>query len=88
MADKENLKDWLELAMKEIKQLESKGYWSEVSKSEVPKGELIIPNTWFFRYKQNLAGEILKCKVRICLRGDLMHDNAKSYAPVVAWSTI
>ena len=87
MRDYKNLKDWLAVALKEIKQLEGKGVWTECLKSEAGN-EQIIPPTWVFRYKQNPASEIIKCKARICLRGDLMLDNSNSYAPVVQWSTI
>ena len=87
MRDCDNLQLWLDAALKEIKQLESKKVWVECKKEEA-KGEQIVPCTWVFRYKRNPAGEILKCKARICLRGDLMIDDSDSYAPVVAWSTI
>ena len=85
--DYDNIKEWLAAALKEIRQLESKNVWSECLKSEA-NGQQIIPCTWVFRYKRNPAGEIIKCKARICLRGDLMIDDADTYAPVVQWSTI
>ena len=85
--DIEHLNEWLEAALKEIRQLESKNVWSECLKSEA-KGRQIIPCTWVFRLKRNPAGEIIKHKARICLRGDLMVDDANTYAPVVQWSTI
>merc|ERR1739836_153889 len=87
MADHENLKDWLASASKEIRQLEKKGVWRECRKSDA-KGQQIIPCTWVFRHKRNPAGEIIKCKARICLRGDLMEDNSNAYAPVVQSPTI
>ena len=87
MSDYENLKDWLASALKEIRQLEKKGVWVECKKSEA-KGQQIIPCTWVFRYKRNPAGEIIKCKARICLRGDLMEDDSNTYAPVVQNPTI
>ena len=87
MADYRNLKDWLASALKEIRQLEKKGVWVECRKSEA-KGQQIIPCTWVFRYKRNPAGEIIKCKARICLRGDLMEDDSNTYAPVVQSPTI
>ena len=77
------LKDWLAAALKEIKQLEGKGVWVECHKKSEADSEQIIPCTWVFQYKQNPAGEIIKCKARICLRGDLMIDNS-----VVQWSTL
>ena len=82
MRDYKNLKNWLAAALKEIKQLEVKGVWTKCHKSEAGN-EQIIPCTWVFRYKQNPTHEIMKCKARICLRGDLMLDNSDSYAPVV-----
>ena len=85
--DYDNLQSWLAAALKEIKQLEDKKVWVECQKEEA-NGQQIVPCTWVFRYKRNPAGEILKCKARICLRGDLMIDDSNSYAPVVMWSTI
>ena len=87
MNDFANLKAWLASALKEIRQLEKKDVWVECLKSEA-KGQQIVPCTWVFRCKCNPTGEIIKCKARICLRGDLMLDDAETHAPVVQWSTI
>ena len=86
MADTENLDKWNEAASKEITQLEDKGCWEECLKSEATSP--IIPCTWVFRVKRNPAGEIVKFKGRICLRGDLMDDDQESFAPVCQWSTV
>ena len=88
LRDLEHLKEWMDAALKEIKQLESKECWTECRKSDVPKGIKIVPCTWVFRYKRNPAGEIIKCKGRICIRGDLMEGDEESYAPVSSWSSI
>ena len=88
MADKENLRAWLAAALKEIRQLESQGVWKTECRKSEANGKQIVPCTWVFRYKRNPAGKIIKCKARICMRGDLMIDDADSYAPVVQWSTI
>ena len=85
--DCNNLKEWLAAALKEIRRLEKKGVWTKCLKSKA-EGEKIIPCAWVFCHKRNPAGEIIKCEVRICLRGDLMIDNAESCTPVVQWSTI
>ena len=87
MGDHNNLKDWLEAALKETKQLESKGVWTEAHKDKA-NGEQITPCTWAFQCKRNPAGEIIKCKAQICLRGDLMAEDSDSCAPAVMWSTI
>ena len=50
--------------------------------------KILFPCTWGFRYKRNPAGEIIKCKARICLRGDLMVDDEEFYAPVASCSTV
>ena len=47
MADYENLKEWLSSALKEIRQLESKGVWVKCKKSEA-NGQQIIPCAWVF----------------------------------------
>ena len=89
MRDVGKLKEWLAAALKEISQLESKDCWVECYKQEAyDSGQKIIPATWVFRYKRSPAGDILKCKARICLRGDLMTGDEESYAPVVSWSTV
>ena len=87
MCNYDNLKAWLAAALKEIKQLEGKGVWVKCLKLKACNKQ-IVPCTWVFQYKQNSAGETIKCKARICFRGDLMVDNSDSYAPVVQWSTI
>ena len=89
MHDYAKLNEWLDAALKEITQLESKDCWVECLKQEAyDSGNKVIPSTWVFRYKRSPAGDILKCKARICLRGDLMTDDSESYAPVVSWSTV
>ena len=45
--DCENLKEWPAAALKEIRQLERKGVWTECLKSKA-KGQQIIPCTWVF----------------------------------------
>ena len=47
MRDCNNLKDWLAAALKEIKQLESKGAWTEAHKDKA-NGEQITPCTWVY----------------------------------------
>ena len=61
MNDYNNLKDWLAATLKVMRQLKRKKAWIECLKSEA-KGQQIAPCAWVFRYKQNPAGEIIKCK--------------------------
>lgn len=89
MNDTENLPAWLAAALKEIIQLQAKYCWEDSTKSEaIAANEKVIPCTWVFRFKRNPAGDIIKCKARICLRGDLMDDDQESFAPVCAWSSV
>ena len=87
MAEFEHLQAWRDAALKEIKQLEEKGCWEECLKSEA-NGAPIIPCTWVFRIKRNPAGDIIKRKGRICLRGDLMDSDEESFAPVCSWTSV
>ena len=87
MHNYDNLKAWLAAALKESKELEGKGVWCKCLMSKAGNQQT-VPCTLMFWYKQNPASEIIKCKARICLRGDLMIDDSDLYAPVVQWSTI
>ena len=48
-------------------------------------GQKAVPCTWVLRVERNPAGEIIKRKARICLRGDLMDQTKDDFAPAVAW---
>ena len=87
MRDTARLQEWLDASLKEIRQLEDKNCWEECLISDA-NGEPVVPCTWVFRVKRNPAGDIIKCKGRICLRGDLMDDDEESFAPVCAWSSV
>ena len=80
--------EWRKAALKEIKELEGKGTWREVSVRDVPSGETILPGTWVFRRKRTPDGTIKKYKGRYCVRGDLQVGNFETFAPVVAFSTV
>jgi hypothetical protein len=82
----ENVKKWLELAEKEIVQLEGKETWDKVPLS-TPTVKA-IPGTWIFRRKRSPDGTITKWKARWVLRGDLQDVDFDTYASVVAWSTV
>ncbi|RDW86563.1 uncharacterized protein DSM5745_03205 [Aspergillus mulundensis] len=40
-----------------------------------PKGKIVIPLTWVFKYKFDAAGYLDKFKARLCARGDLQPSN-------------
>ena len=77
---------WKVAAHKEIMELEGKGTWEEVPKSQAKTR--ILPGTWVFKRKRTPDGEILKHKARYCVRGDLQETEQENYSPVVHWSSI
>ena len=85
--DPDAVKNWLESAKKEIRELEGKQAWEIVEASEAGTVK-VIPGTWVFRRKRNPASEITKWKARWVVRGDLQEVDFDTYAPVVAWSTV
>jgi hypothetical protein len=58
----ENLKKWLEVADKEVVQLEGKETWDEVPLSTATLK--VIPGTWVYRRKRSPDGTITKWKAR------------------------
>ena len=74
---------------KEIRQPEEKNCWAECPRSEAfDAGEKMVPCTWTPKIKQKPAGDPIKLKVRICLRGDLMDQTEDNFAPVCFFSTV
>jgi hypothetical protein len=86
LLDSEHSEEWRASMIKEIRELESKGTWVEVDKSQAK--DRIIPCTWVMRIKTTPDGTPYKRKSRVCLRGDVMPDNLDTFAPVVAWSSV
>ena len=81
-----DIEKWKVAAHKEIMELEGKGTWEEVPKSQAKTR--ILPGTWVFKRKRTPDGEILKHKARYCVRGDLQETEQENYSPVVHWSSI
>ena len=67
----------------EIKDLQGKGTWEEVSENEA-KDKESIPTTWVFRYKFDDEGYLVKFKARLCARGDLQKTEMDTYAATLA----
>ena len=76
---KEEFKDSMRL---EIKDLQRKGTWEEVS--DETKDKEAIPTTWVFRYKFDDEGFLVKFKARLCARGDLQKTEVDTYAATLA----
>ena len=84
--DPEVRKAWIKAMLQEIEQLEEKECWVECTKASATSKP--VPSTWVLRIKRNPAGEAIKYKAQICLRGDLMQGTEEFYAPVVSWSSV
>ena len=82
---------FIEAMVKEVKELEEFGTWTEVPNSGVPKGKQVLPGTWVLRIKRYPDGRLRKFKARYCVRGDMQVEGVdyfEKYAPVVNWSTV
>ena len=67
---------FVEAARREIKGLEEKGTFRALPRP-TDRGKQILPLTWVITYKFNQDGFLLKCKARICVRGDLQIISAE-----------
>ena len=67
----------------EVKELQGKRTWEEVSENEA-KDKESIPTTWVFRYKFDDEGYLVKFKARLCARGDLQKTEMDTYAATLA----
>ena len=61
--------EYLQAIADEYGALDKRGVWKLVP---LPDGEIAHPTTLVLRLKQAANGEYMKCKARLCARGDLM----------------
>lgn len=75
---------FIQAAKKEIAALIAKGTWKEVRRSSADRKPL--PLKWVFTYKLDQDGYFIKCKARICVRGDLQSKDSidSTYATTLA----
>jgi Reverse transcriptase (RNA-dependent DNA polymerase) len=81
------------IAMKnEIEALVKRQTWDIMPRTQVPKGEPIVPGTWAFKCKRRPDGSFRKFKARWCVRGDvetrMNKGNTDTYSPVIQWSSV
>jgi len=75
----------------EVQALECVNTWSEMLKSDVPKGFTVLQLTWAFKLKWYPDGSPHKFKARLCVRGDKQTEGVdyfEKYAPVVSWYSV
>ena len=70
-------------ARAEMKKVLEKGTWRVIDRAK-SRGK-ILPLKWVFLYKFDESGHLVKCKARICVRGDLQDAHLEStYAATLA----
>jgi hypothetical protein len=83
--------DWIDAMYLELDQLQDKGTFEIVNRSEAQNRQ-IVPSTWVFKRKRFPDGSIMKLKARFCVRGDqqweVIHGDEETHAPVVEWGTL
>lgn len=75
----------VEAARSEYKQLVDRGTFERIP---APQHEQVLPLKWVFTYKCDPDGYLIKCKARICVRGDLQAPSTEDlYAATGAYRT-
>ena len=83
--------EFIKAMYKELNDHISRKHWKVVPLKSVPQHKKPIPMVWSMKRKQNLIGEIMKWKARLCAGG---HKSVKfldywnRYLPVVSWNTV
>jgi len=74
-----------------VQALECINTWTEMLKTNVPKGCTVLPLTWAFKLKCYPDGLPQKFKARLCMRGDKQTEGVnyfEKFKPVVSCSSI
>ncbi|EKG09075.1 Reverse transcriptase RNA-dependent DNA polymerase, partial [Macrophomina phaseolina MS6] len=78
--------EFLKAVEAELRELQGKGVWKVISVTDVQDDtKEVIPLTWVFKYKFDENGYLLKCKARICVRGDLQTTQEDTFAATLAF---
>jgi hypothetical protein len=76
---------------KEVNDHTTNGNWMVVHRSEVPKGQQVLPAVWSMKRKRRIATrEVYKWKARLTVHGGKQTKGINywdTYAPLVQWST-
>ena len=84
--------EYWEAMKSEIEALVKRETWELIPRSQVPKGDPIVPGTWAFKCKRRPDGTFRKFKARWCVRGDvetrMNKGNMDTYSPVIQWSSV
>ena len=75
-------KKWIAAYELEVESLETVGDLSVIPASSVPPGQQVVPVRELFTVKYDNVQHVTKYKARICCRGDLVKDTARTFSPV------
>jgi histone deacetylase 1/2 len=82
---------FIQAMKKEVNDHTTNGNWMVVHRSEVPKGQQILPAVWSMKRKRRIATrEVYKWKARLTVHGGKQTKGVNywdTYAPLVQWST-
>ena len=76
--------EWRAACDREIAELQSRGTWKLIPRSEVEAGAKVLGCTWVFKTKFGEQGEVVRHKARLVVRGDQQRpgiDFDDVYAP-------
>jgi hypothetical protein len=81
-----------ESMLKEVTDQFENGNFTVIHKSQVPKGQVILPAVWQMRRKRDvMTGAIKKYKARLNIDGSRMRHGVhydETYAPVASWNSV
>jgi hypothetical protein len=76
-------KEFKEACRKELRDLLKRGTWRLIDRCKT--NGRILPLKWVFSYKTDENNNLVRCKARICVRGDLQDDTlGETYAATLA----
>lgn len=80
--------EWQQAAQSAYKDLQDRGVFLEVPAESIQSQDQnhpVLPLKWVFTYKLDSHGFLLRCKARLCVRGDLQpFNNLDTYASTLA----
>ena len=87
LQDVEHRQEWLDSMETELRTLEEMKVWKEVPLEEAKNK--VIGTQWIFKRKRTPAGELIKHKGRVVVRGDQMTTyDFETVSPTAIWSSV
>jgi Reverse transcriptase (RNA-dependent DNA polymerase)/GAG-pre-integrase domain len=85
-------KEFIKAMEKEIRAHTENSNWKIINRSDVPRGQTVLPSVWAMRRKRDIATQqVYKWKARLNVHGGKQIKDVNywdTYAPVASWSSI